>query len=444
MTVWHFVSSVIAVVLTLLLLSRVMYVLNKRADYTKMDDFYSYPKEYDVWFMGSSHVIMGTIPEELWNSYGIRSYNMAEYGQGFPMDYWLIKNLFLLGKPKLIVLDVLQINNDELYSKSNLGAVRSSMLVLPWSMEKYKMINDLFDGDMKEEMIFPFSMRHNNWKQLGKAFYVSNNSGELGGDQNNFRAGSAKNMVFPASIPNAISIENYKIPEVNGVSYYRKIIALCKENDIQLLVVKSPHLATEEQLLCYNGAYKIALEEGIPFIDGFSIPDLLDGRTDLWDKNHLNSSGARKWTDYLGKYIAANYPDICNPKMEEEQRKRWENRYDLYLDWYSQKLSTLSSLNNYLMISSHPAYYVAVQIKGGSILYQDATTMALLNNLGSYSGLSDASVQALEYSGVPADIGEMKLDSFESAGDIRITVYNKELKVIDQAQFDASGKRIQQ
>ena len=438
----HFLSALIAVALTILLLSRVMYVLNKRAAYTKMDDFYSYPKEYDVWFMGSSHVIMGTIPEELWKSYGIRSYNMAEYGQGFPIDYWLIKNLIRIEKPKLIVLDALQINNNELYSLSNLGAVRSSMLVLPWSKEKLNMINALFEGDMKEEMIFPFSMRHNNWKQLGNAYYVSFNSGELGGDLNNFRSGSTRNMVFVTEIPNAISLEDYIIPEGNGADYFRKIIQLCRKENIQVLIVKSPHVTTEEQLQCYNGAYRIAQEEGIPFIDGFSALNLIDGRTDFWDKNHLNSSGARKWTDYLGKYIATNYPELCNSKMNDEQAERWEKRYANYLDWYTQKMVSQSSLYNYLMLASHPSYCVAIQIKAGTVLYQDTTLMALLDNIGYFPGLSDAAIQAIEFSGIVNGETGIVLDSFDLDGDIQITVFDEAMEMIDWARFDATGKRI--
>ena len=439
----HLLSALLAVALMLLMLSRVMFVLNDEAYYTKMEDFYRYPTEYDVWFMGSSHVIMGTVPEELWNSYGIRSYNLAEYGQSFPLDYWFIKNLSRLGTPKLIVLDVLQIDKDYLYSGSNLGSLRSSMMALPWSRDKIDMINTLFEGDLKEEMIFPFATRHNNWRQVKEEYFVTVPYYELGGDLNHFRGNPTKDMVCPASIPASLPLDDYKTDENNGFLYFREIIRFCKENDIEVLVVKSPCQAAEKDLRWYNGAFRVAQEENVPYIDGFSIPGLVNGETDMWDETHLNASGARKWTDYLGNYISAHYPELCAPEMDEKQKTRWNERYNDYLLFYDEKTATQLSLYNYLMQASHPKYTVAVQIKEGSSLYQDGTVMALLNNIGDFRGLADAAAQGTAYSGVAGSESGVALLPFEADGEILITLYDESMEKIDQACFDASRARVQ-
>lgn len=39
--------------------------------------FFNQPKDYDVLFFGTSHVRYGIYPMELWEEYGITSYNLA-------------------------------------------------------------------------------------------------------------------------------------------------------------------------------------------------------------------------------------------------------------------------------------------------------------------------------------------------------------------------------
>ena len=62
--------------------------------------------EYDVLFFGTSHVINGIFPMQLWNDYGITSYNFGGHANSLAMAYWTMVNAVEYHKPKVAVLDL--------------------------------------------------------------------------------------------------------------------------------------------------------------------------------------------------------------------------------------------------------------------------------------------------------------------------------------------------
>jgi len=98
------------------------------------------------------------------------------------------------------------------------------------------------------------------------------------------------------------------IPE-NGLEYLGRIIALCKEKNIPLLLLTVPYRAPEKDMLITNSVYGVAEENGIPYIDGFACMDAigLDVKRDFSDGGHFNAGGALKATEFLGRYIRDNY-----------------------------------------------------------------------------------------------------------------------------------------
>ena len=66
-----------AVLLTLLLiiigLKAANKILRNNESNFKYDPFFKNKTDYDVFFMGSSHVLNGIFPMQLWNDYGITS-----------------------------------------------------------------------------------------------------------------------------------------------------------------------------------------------------------------------------------------------------------------------------------------------------------------------------------------------------------------------------------
>lgn len=77
--------------------------------------------------------------------------------------------------------------------------------------------------------------------------------------------------------------------------YLMNIIHLAKENNINLILVKSPCQLNEKDKKYFNSVEKIAEEQGIKFIDyNLEIDNLNLGFEDFYDKGHLSYKGAEK------------------------------------------------------------------------------------------------------------------------------------------------------
>ena len=61
-------------VLLVLILVRISGLVERKSAYQKNGDFMEQSEDLDVLFLGTSHVINGVFPMELWKEYGITSY----------------------------------------------------------------------------------------------------------------------------------------------------------------------------------------------------------------------------------------------------------------------------------------------------------------------------------------------------------------------------------
>ncbi|MGX8704789.1 MAG: hypothetical protein ACSW8H_10135, partial [bacterium] len=408
--------------LTAGLLAVIAGTFHSKLWYHKMQEFYKYPDEYEVWFMGSSHVIMGTLPQELYKEYGIRSYNLADYGQTFALDYWIVKNLLKLSKPKLLVLDVAQIGFEEKYSRDNMSYARRIISSLPAGKDKTTAILDLFEGDLREEMLFPFSSDHYNWEYLTEKNFKTEECFELGSDQNIFdqRGKADYQLVTSATIPEPLALERALPPDsLLNYEYFRRLIELAQENEINVLLVKCPLAADERLLHWYNYAFLTGQEYGLPFLNGFELQDTFDGDTDLWDPFHMNSLGGRKWTHELGKYISEHYPELERTMTNASMRQRWEARYEDYVKWLDTELPLQSNFYSFLMLCTNPRYSLKIAIKKGSPVTKDALAKKLIRLCQS----------KITY-----------VDNDENTPDIRIHVKNTDGETVDKAKFTARSE----
>ena len=101
--------------------------------------------------------------------------------------------------------------------------------------------------------------------------------------------------------------EVYEIPR-DQLRVFKKIVALCRKEGIKLVLyaVPSPHCYSMKML---NGYAKLAKDYGLDYLDANLDVDKLgiDFSSDYSDDDadHLNLSGTRKMTKYLGEYLAS-------------------------------------------------------------------------------------------------------------------------------------------
>ena len=68
-------GGIVTVVLLLLMLGYCTELVERKASEKKFEDFYKQEADFDVLFFGTSHVVNAILPMELWNEYGMVSYN---------------------------------------------------------------------------------------------------------------------------------------------------------------------------------------------------------------------------------------------------------------------------------------------------------------------------------------------------------------------------------
>ena len=71
------VSCIVTLCVTIGLLCPLTDLMERKSSDQKYESFFQQEQDFDVLFMGTSHVINAIFPMELWNDYGVVSYNFG-------------------------------------------------------------------------------------------------------------------------------------------------------------------------------------------------------------------------------------------------------------------------------------------------------------------------------------------------------------------------------
>lgn len=351
------VKVIVFLIIFIMLFQIACFVTKRKDDYMKNADFFYQKEEFDILFLGNSHIRCGVMPMELYDEYGFISYNLGSSGLYLVSSYYNI--LFALentNKPKLIVLDTYLVEKKAKYKVENVNQARAQIHqyldIYPNSYNKIVAIKDLFDNDKilenEIEYLVPFSKYHSRWSTLTKQDFKMGNTYEKG-------ATSSIQVANPGGLQDYAKIEPYSGEETINMIYLRKIIELCKEKDIDILVTFIPFPANEENIAGAKYVGNICKDYNVNYINFLEVDGVINYDTDLYDVNevtansHLNPSGARKVTKYLGKYIQEHY-DIRDHR-EDERYNFWKNDYNEYIDFKISNLKKYSkNINSLLML----------------------------------------------------------------------------------------------
>lgn len=385
-------------------------VLERKESAAKLDPFFERAQDIDVLFLGSSHVLGAVYPQELWRDYGIASYNLGSYNDTVPVSYWTLRNALEVCSPKLVVLDIDGIGY---YSKVNENSsdLHTALDSLPLSRTKLEAIEDLLSdpdaydaygnryADLKWEFYFPLSIYHSRWESLTAADLAPQSNAQLGAE-----------MLINVAEPAEYGIVSDAATETGwGFSYLRRLIEECAERGIGVLLVNVPYPSVEgDDQRCSNRVYTIAGEYGVEFVDFVYMDQVVDYSTDCYDSaSHLNPSGARKVTDYLGQ-LMSEYYGIEDHRGDPDYAP-WDEGYAAYMSLKLQNLREQTDLRSFLMLLHDSGLNAIISVPGDSALYWDGNTMQLLQNIGRRH-LYDADA----YAGVWSD-GLLPLRSLDDA-----------------------------
>ena len=364
-------------------------------------------------FLGSSHVLNGIFPMELWNEYGIVSYNMGGHGNRMALNYWVLRNALDHTTPKVVVLDAYMLGLEG--KMANVDQVHISTDHFPYSQTKADMIDDLItDEEKKSDFLWKFSTYHNRWSVLEEKDFTKKTTPEKGAE-------SRINVAVPTEI--RYFEADYKIPEdAPGVEYACKIIEECQDRGIDILITYLPFPEDSGWQGESNRMKDIAAEYGVNYLDYYTLLEQVNIYTDFYDKDsHMNPSGARKVTSYIGNFIMSNY--AVEDQRENESYSNWHEDYENYVQFKKQNIRNEEELKNYLMLLNDKDFSFGIYFKPWNTIGSYPVLVELLNNIG------------INYSEIPNEDYFLLVDNVSGERKIMRLFETMETKFADFSMF---------
>ena len=297
-------------------------------------EYYSHAGDNDVIFLGDCEVYETFIPAILWEKYGISSYVRGTPQQLIWQSYYILEETLKYEKPKAVVFNVYSLKYGTPQSEEN---NRYTLDTMKWSKIKIDAIRaSMMDDESFLDYLVPFLGHHgrivkltgNDFKYWFKSPPVASDSGYL---MNTGVEGT--NEVLTVDDVPALSGKESDFSQTS-LDYLDKMHKLCKENGIELILVKAPtnswnvywYEEYEEQVEHY------ASTNGLKYYNLKECEDVIgiDWSVDTHDKGfHLNVYGAEKVTEYFGK-ILSDECKISNRKDEPALAEKWNSRVRIY------------------------------------------------------------------------------------------------------------------
>ncbi|MBE7015536.1 MAG: hypothetical protein E7417_01785 [Ruminococcaceae bacterium] len=327
----NLLKSMIFVLVFLMLFSGAQTLLSRKETEgwwnttAKIDGFYNSEKnEYDAIFFGSSNAYCSFNPLVIWKETGNKSYVFATQQQPVWATYHYMVDAFKTQSPELVVMDVLMFSKNE--EKYDDGVNYTFCDNMPFSRNKVELVYASVPKGKRFGLLCNFVKYHSRWSELKKQDFEYKKS-----EMKDY----SKGFCVLSQVYSGEEIVREDVSKVSDCAellpkneeYLKKIIALCKEKNTRLLLVKTPSNATAEEKKYYNAVEKIAVENGVDFVDYNLLYDEIgiDMKADFYDDSHLNAWGAEKFSAYF-----ANSEKFLEEKTVIEDD--WDADYQKYLE----------------------------------------------------------------------------------------------------------------
>lgn len=346
------ITAVLILHLNHLLMPKYIYKNNVWPTTSSYNHFYDMEKNsIDVLFFGSSVAVNAFSPQEIYDRYQIRSYNLGSEQQSIYLSYYWLKEALKYQSPKAVVLDSKFIFNCHPENPINTteGLTRKCLDPMRLSSVKTEAVNALCDLDEEQTRLSYYLLNirfHDRWKELLEMDFVSEEvaDSQLKGYYAMPEYGPEEYIPFEKS-----DGEAYAEPHPLSYQYAEKMAQLCSENGIQLLLVTLPGDAMDDGR--NNTLERLAEENNADYINfceksqyeklGAKLPR----ESTL---SHENLWGSIKMSRYVGKLLQDTYgvPGVVDEQYEatKDFYGRTKNSCELpHIDNLCQYLSSLKS-----------------------------------------------------------------------------------------------------
>ncbi len=373
------ISVIILISIIVLSIYKVSFFLQLKESDNRYSSYLVENTDIDVLFLGSSHVRHGFFPMELWSDYGISSFNLAANGSTIPVSYWVLVNALDYQTPQVVVMDVFDMFPGRICSTS-WGQVHIAFDFFPISINKYKMVNDLFDDtgltdgngvniyQKRWELLWNIGEYHSRWTDLTEIDFK--NQKELEKDSSIWKGAEPLTQVVDRcemSYPE--SSDDLKYDELSK-EYLIRMIDLCREKGIDIVLINTGYDCNAEAKLFADSVYDIAAQYDVPYLD-FTKENIINFASDISStghNTHVNFSGAEKLTSYMGGYLLENY--LLPDHRYDVNYSSWWSDYRVFADSKKDYLISQNEITNYLMFLADDDYQIIIEVKDMQIFFE--------------------------------------------------------------------------
>lgn len=315
-----------------ILVPRYVYQNSEIASTSTMEGFYKLKRDsVDVLILGSSHLADGLIPQEIYDSSGITSYNLSFEQESPMLSYYLLKESLRYQTPQAVIVDIWLAYRYSDHSINMWGELwRKPMDSMRISGVKKEFIDDLYEkGDIDEKTSYylPLIRYHSRWKDLSSEDFEQllwKDHYELMG-------------FYPIYYENVSGFEPLELTgstEIDPLDplmreYCVRIGNLCRDKGIKLIFMTTPGREIDEAR--HNAFSELAEETGAYLCDmaeksvyesvGITEPEETFFKPD--GDEHMNFGAAIKTSKMTGELLAR-----LGVKGHEDEH--WEQTHEYY------------------------------------------------------------------------------------------------------------------
>lgn len=294
----------------------------------------------NIMAIGSSNIYRYFVPAVLYEKYGVYSQVVADASTSGKMIKYYIAEGEKRYDPDLFVVELrwfIKKQVQPIRNKRNLNnAYRDVVKIKTASIRTSAAVEMLNIGLTGDNLLSAAELKQSN----PKWFDTSNCTGLFDGSDklNGYRIAAGYKKLAAVNYSGVTAKKAFSAATEADL---RALLEYCKENKLNVLFTLSPYAMTESDMMLHNEAASIVKSYGFKLFDANKKLDAIgiNYSTDFYNKWHTNACGAKKYTEYLGKYIKSNYK--LKSSVSAKQKQSLNEGLANYKERYASALAKL-------------------------------------------------------------------------------------------------------
>ncbi len=319
-------SAVLLLLLTLATLLLQPKYMTDLVEGSMISQYYREAGGHDVIFVGDCEVYANFTPMEMYRQAGITAYVRGSSQQLIWQSYYILEETFQYEIPQVVVLNVNAMRYDEPVSEAY---NRLTIDKMRWSSAKVGIIlASMTEEESFLSYVFPILRYHSRFDELTAEdftylFQVKDNT------WNGHLMNKEINPV--GTLPTKRILSSYDFGDICW-EYLDKILQLCQDNGVELVLIKAPSLYPYWYDEYDAQIEQYAADNGLDFYNFLDVTEEIgiDYTQDTYDAGlHLNLTGATKLSTYFAEILSQEY-GLADHRDDPEIAPEYDEKLRLY------------------------------------------------------------------------------------------------------------------